>query len=124
MTGPGVAPIHLTYLSGPDVARLALTDDEILAAVEGALVAQGRLGQCKGGILGSLRAHVETGRLSERNLHGELGEIAAGKKPGRERDDETTLFWHRGLSTTDIALGHAMLQKAKTLGIGQRLRYA
>ena len=81
-------------------------------------------GQCKGGILGSLRAHVETGRLSERNLHGELGEIAAGKKPGRERDDETTLFWHRGLSTTDIALGHAMLDKARTFGIGQRLRYA
>lgn len=49
-------------------------------------------GQCKGGILGSLRAHVETGRLSERNLHGELGEIAAGKKAGRERDDETILF--------------------------------
>ena len=41
MPGPGGAPIHLTYLSGPDVARLALTDAEILAAVEGALVAQG-----------------------------------------------------------------------------------
>ena len=37
---------------------------------------------------------------------------------------ETTLVWHRGLGTTDIALGHAMLAKAKTLGIGQRLRYA
>ena len=33
--------IHLTYLNGPDVERLALTDDEILAAVEGALQAQG-----------------------------------------------------------------------------------
>src|SRR5690349_23505868 len=36
------ARIDLTYLNGPDVARLALTDDEILAAVEGALAAQGR----------------------------------------------------------------------------------
>jgi alanine dehydrogenase len=34
--------IHLTYLNGPDVARLALTDEEILAAVEAALAAQGR----------------------------------------------------------------------------------
>ena len=32
----------LTYLNGPDVAALALTDDEILAAVEAALAAQGR----------------------------------------------------------------------------------
>ena len=29
------------YLNGPDVERLALTDDEILAAVEAALRAQG-----------------------------------------------------------------------------------
>lgn len=48
----------------------------------------------------------------------------AGKKPGRERDDETILFWHRGLGTTDIALGHAMLEKAARLGVGQRLRFA
>jgi ornithine cyclodeaminase len=47
-----------------------------------------------------------------------------GKKPGRERPDETILFWHRGLSLSDIALGHAMLEKAKKLRIGQRLRYA
>lgn len=55
-------------------------------------------GQCKGGKFGSLRAHVETGRLSETTLHAELGQIVAGLKPGRERDDETILFWHRGLS--------------------------
>jgi ornithine cyclodeaminase len=81
-------------------------------------------GQCKAGMFGALRAHVETGRLSERTLHGELGEVVAGRKPGRERPDETILFWHRGLSTSDIALGHAMLRKAEKLGIGQRLRFA
>jgi ornithine cyclodeaminase len=81
-------------------------------------------GQCCTGKLGSLRAHVETGRLSEANLHGELGEIVAGRKPGRERDDETILFWHRGLSLSDIALGHTMLEKARRMGIGQTLRYA
>lgn len=81
-------------------------------------------GQCKGGKFGSLRAHVEAGKLTEETLHAELGEIAAGRKPGRERDDETILFWHRGLSLSDIALGHAMLEKARAKGIGQRLRYA
>jgi alanine dehydrogenase len=81
-------------------------------------------GQCRAGKLGALRQHVETGRLGEANLHGELCEIVAGRKPGRERDDETILFWHRGLSLSDIALGAAMLAKAKRLGVGQRLRYA
>jgi len=81
-------------------------------------------GQCKGGMFGSLRAHVEAGKLSEATLHGELGEIVCGKKTGRTSDDETILFWHRGLSLSDIALGHAMLEKAARLGIGQSLRYA
>jgi ornithine cyclodeaminase len=81
-------------------------------------------GQCKGGKFGSLRAHVEAGKLSEATLHAELGQIVAGLKPGRERDDETILFWHRGLSLSDIALGHAMLEKGERLGIGQKLRFA
>jgi ornithine cyclodeaminase len=81
-------------------------------------------GQCKTGQFGSLRAHVERGKLSEATLHAEMGEIVAGRKPGRQRDDETILFWHRGLSLSDIALGHAMLEKAARLGVGQRLRYA
>ena len=81
-------------------------------------------GQCKSGPFGALRAHVEAGKLSEATLHAELGEIVAGRQPGRERDDETILFWHRGLSLSDIALGHAMLDKAARLGIGQQLRYA
>ena len=34
--------IHFDYLNGPDVARLALTDAEIIGAVETALAAQGR----------------------------------------------------------------------------------
>lgn len=82
-------------------------------------------GQCRKGLpYGSLRPHVEADKLSLETLHAELGEIVAGLKPGRENDGETILFWHRGLSTTDIALGQAMLDKAKTMGIGQTLRFA
>ena len=81
-------------------------------------------GQCKGGKFGSLRAHVEAGKLSERTLHAELGQIVAGLKPGRESDEETILFWHRGLSLSDIALGYAFLEKSRISGIGQKLRFA
>jgi alanine dehydrogenase len=81
-------------------------------------------GQCRTGKFGALRAHVEAGKLSEATLHAELCQIVTGAKTGRERPDETILFWHRGLSLSDIALGHAMLEKARRLGIGQQLRYA
>lgn len=81
-------------------------------------------GQCRQGPFGALRAHVEAGKLSERTLHAELGQIVAGKKPGRESDRETILFWHRGLSITDIALGFAMLEKARRMGLGQQLVFA
>ncbi|AHE54819.1 ornithine cyclodeaminase family protein [Sphingomonas sanxanigenens] len=81
-------------------------------------------GQCRTGQFGALRAHVEAGRLSDANLHAELGQIVAGLRSGRESEAETNLFWHRGLSLSDIALGHAMLEKGRRLGIGQRLRFA
>ncbi|HTO47900.1 MAG TPA: ornithine cyclodeaminase family protein [Burkholderiales bacterium] len=81
-------------------------------------------GQARAGPFGALRRHVDSGKLSEATLHAELGEIVAGRKPGRERDNETILFWHRGLSLSDIALGAALLEKAKALGVGTKLRYA
>lgn len=82
-------------------------------------------GQCRKGLpYGALRRHVDEGKLTEQSLHAELGQIVAGRKPGRQTQEETILFWHRGLSLSDIALGHAMLEKAGRLGIGQTLRFA
>jgi alanine dehydrogenase len=80
--------------------------------------------QCKDGKFGALRQHVDAGKLTKQTLHAELGEIVAGRKEGRSSDDETILFWHRGLSLSDIALGHALLEKGRRLKIGQRLRFA
>jgi len=80
-------------------------------------------GQCATGKFGALRAHVETGRLSAQTLHAELGQIVAGLRPGRQSEAETILLWHRGLSLSDIALGHALLAKAASIGAGQTLSY-
>ena len=82
-----------------------------------------RLGPGRAGPLGALRAHVDSGRLSEATLHAELGQIVCGARPGRESDAERILLWHRGLSLTDIALGQAMLRRAQELGLGTRLPY-
>jgi len=81
-------------------------------------------GQCLIGPFGCLRRQVDSGKITRESIHGELGEICAGKIPRREDDTETCLFWHRGLSTSDIALGIALLEKAEKLGIGRNLPYA
>ena len=73
---------------------------------------------------GALREHIDCGKVNNDNIYAEMGEIVAGKKVGRTSDDQTILFWHRGLSLSDIALGDAILKKAKKLGIGQKLLYA
>ena len=81
-------------------------------------------GQAGAGPFGALRRHVDQGLLTRETLHAELGEMVAGRRPGREAPEETILFWHRGLSTTDVALGYALVEKARRLGIGQTLRFA
>jgi alanine dehydrogenase len=80
-------------------------------------------GQAGAGPYGALRRHVDEGLVTAATLHAELGQIVAGLRPGRETEDETILLWHRGLSTTDVALGDALLRKADRLGVGARLRY-
>jgi alanine dehydrogenase len=79
--------------------------------------------EAQSGRFGALRPHVDTGRLSAASLHGELGQIVTGARPGRERDDERILFWHRGLAILDIAVGLAILRRAEQEGVGTRLRY-
>lgn len=79
-------------------------------------------GQARAGSLGALRAHVDSGRLSEETLYAELCDVVAGKRPGRESDEERILFWHRGLGSSDVALGHAVLERARDLGLGRQLR--
>jgi ornithine cyclodeaminase len=111
-TGSLVVPygtMSAVELSLTDIASKVVVDD---------------WGQARAGSLGSLRAHVDTGRLTEQTLHAELGQVVAGHRPGRESDEETILLWHRGLSLSDIALGTAILDKAQAMGVGTRLRYA
>jgi alanine dehydrogenase len=80
-------------------------------------------GQCSRGRFGALRAHIEQGLVTEETIAGEIGQVVIGERPGRERDDERILFWHRGLATSDIAVGHLMLERAQERGIGTLLPY-
>ena len=79
--------------------------------------------EAQSGRFGALRRHVDTGRLSPASLYAELGQIVTGQRPGRERDDERILLWHRGLAILDIAVGLAILRRAEEQDTGTMIRY-
>ena len=75
-------------------------------------------GQATEGPFGALRRHIDEGRLTVDTLHAELADIVSGKRPGRESADERILFWHRGLSTTDVAVAQMIYERAEAANLG------
>lgn len=67
---------------------------------------------------GELSRLVREGHLSKENIHGEVGEIAAGKKPGREGEEEMIVACLIGLGTHDIGCAHFVYEEAKKRGLG------
>ena len=72
--------------------------------------------EAQSGRFGALRAQVDSGELSADTLHAELGQVVTGQRPGREPHDERILFWHRGLSLLDVAVGRLILRRAEEPG--------
>jgi alanine dehydrogenase len=58
------------------------------------------------------------GLISEADIHAELGEIAAGRKPGRESDEQITFFKAVGNAVQDVSVASFILQKAEAEGLG------
>lgn len=50
--------------------------------------------------------------------YADLGEIVAGRKPGRERDDERTMGMNLGLALDDMAVAPEIYRRARQRGIG------
>ena len=48
---------------------------------------------------GDLVIPIAGGLISDKHIHGEIGELAAGKIPGRESEDEMTFFKSVGLAS-------------------------
>jgi ornithine cyclodeaminase len=75
--------------------------------------------QCRKG--GQLFPLIEIGELTRVKIHAEIGEIVAGKKPGRTDPNERIVYWHRGFAISDIVLGTHVLQSAEQRGVGRAL---
>ncbi|MFP6679318.1 MAG: ornithine cyclodeaminase family protein [Dehalococcoidia bacterium] len=67
-----------------------------------------------------LMAAAESGRIRWEQIIN-LGDIIAGKHPGRTDDSQVTLFESQGVAMEDIAVGKRVLDIAKDRGIGTNL---
>lgn len=65
----------------------------------------------------------ESGRLRPENLYAELGDIVAGKKPGREHPNERIIACLIGMSTEDVVVAARVRTAAERRGIGQRFAF-
>lgn len=69
---------------------------------------------------GDLLPLLEKGRLHERQLV-ELGELVAGRHPGRSDAAQITLFESQGMAIQDLAVAARLLSLARQRGLGQEL---
>ncbi len=112
-----VAPgAHVTAVGsdGPDKIEL---DPALLARAD--KVVADRLDQCLR--LGEIHHAVAGGLLTRERVYGELGEIAAGIKPGRTRQDELTVADLTGVGVQDAAVSNLVLLEARRRGLGKIL---
>ncbi|MEQ8667541.1 MAG: ornithine cyclodeaminase family protein [Pirellulales bacterium] len=69
----------------------------------------------------TLSRMYKDGVLSDSNIYGNLDELVAGNKPGRQDDHERTYFNAVGLAFVDIAIALAMHKRTAERGLGQTL---
>lgn len=71
--------------------------------------------------LGEIHHAVAAGLLKREDVRGELGQVAAGDRPGRRGDDEVTIADLTGVGVQDAAVANAAVVQALERGAGRRL---
>ena len=74
--------------------------------------------------IGELHHAIQQGLMTVEAIHAELGQIIAGKKPGRESDKEIIIFDSTGTALQDVAAAAIVYEKALINGIGTKLNFA
>ncbi len=69
---------------------------------------------------GDLVAPIEQGVLRWEDVH-ELGEVVAGKHPGRPSADAITLFESQGVAMEDVAVAVRLVERARERGVGMEI---
>jgi ectoine utilization protein EutC len=107
---------HVTAVGsdGPEKQELAVG---VLAKAN--KVVADRLEQCLR--LGEIHHAVAAGVLTPAAVHAELGEVAAGMKPGRTSDREITVADLTGVGVQDAAVANHVIAAAARRGLGRMI---
>jgi len=121
---PSRAPFLESVAPGTFVAAVG-ADSEEKSELAPALLAARKVvtdvtEQCA--TIGDLHHAIAAGAMTRDGVYAELGEIVAGRKPGRERDDEVIVFDSTGMALQDVAAASIVYDRAVERGVGVRVR--
>jgi ornithine cyclodeaminase len=67
---------------------------------------------------GDLIIAKKLGLITKDSVHAEIGELVAGTRPGRSKDDEVTLFKSVGNAVQDVSVAARVLREARRKRLG------
>jgi len=67
---------------------------------------------------GDILLAIKEKAISENHIHGEIGEVLAGTKPGRSSAGEVTLYKSVGIAIQDVATANLVYRKALEQAVG------
>ncbi len=70
---------------------------------------------------GDILLAIQEKAITANSLHAEIGEVLAGKKPGRTSSDEITLYKAVGIAIQDVATAHLVYRKALERNVGTNI---
>ena len=68
--------------------------------------------------VGELQHALVAGLMTREGVHAELSDVVTGRRPGRTRDDEITIFDSSGTALQDVAAAVVVYDKALASGCG------
>jgi len=71
---------------------------------------------------GVISTKIRKNVISENDIYAEIGEIVAGKKPGRQSHNEIDVFVPLGMGTEDVAVAFEAYRMAKKRQLGKSVR--
>jgi len=74
--------------------------------------------------MGDLHHAIACGALTRGAVHAELGEVLAGRRPGRRTEDEIIVFDSTGMALQDVAAAALVYEGALQGGRGTTFRFA
>ena len=113
------AGMHVTAM-GQYHPKKREIDDETVARSTYVVDLLGRLEQDAGAYMHAL----ESGAIDEGHVHCELGDVVAGKRAGRQSDDEITVFDSGGTAIETVAGAKLLYDRALEEGLGKRIDFA